>query len=172
MKSQNTKNAQTIVVLLVIIVLAVSVAAKQRVLFLRHATDHRRGEEILSYGGDGAGPSSAIRAYPRGGDPNTVSFEVYTVDEINDIVNRANNRMDSVADDKAREVNRNLSAIETRLRKELVDSVNNIPQKVLSDAAGTALKDAVVLELREGLNQMRQELQTQIDELKRTKKDK
>jgi hypothetical protein len=49
----------------------------------------------------------------------------------------------------------------------LVDSINKIPQRIISEQAITALKDALRLEFKQELAQQRQDLQAQIDELKK-----
>lgn len=72
----------------------------------------------------------------------------------------------------AQSTNEQLAATEARLKAEVKESIDKIPQRLLSDEAKAVLKDAVLAELRQELAQLRLELQRQIDELTPTRKAK
>lgn len=65
-------------------------------------------------------------------------------------------------------VDQKLLDTDTRLRAEVVRAVDQLPQRVLADAAAEALKEAVLQQLRDELAQLRNDLQSQIDALRQS----
>jgi vacuolar-type H+-ATPase subunit E/Vma4 len=59
--------------------------------------------------------------------------------------------------------------VETRINKQVKDSIEKLPQRLLSEEAKNALKQAVLTDIRAELQQLRSDMQSQIDELKKKK---
>ena len=59
-----------------------------------------------------------------------------------------------------------VGAAQQQIEQHLVTSLNALPQKLLSDTAKTGMQTALQAELTRQINQLRQDMQDQIDKLK------
>ena len=90
------------------------------------------------------------------------TFKVYTTGEVDSTVAEIKKRHDDLVSD----VDSKLLAAETRLHRDVVNTIDGLPPKILADTAGQAIKTEILRQLREDMAQMRKDLQTQIDELR------
>ena len=85
-------------------------------------------------------------------------FRVYTVAEVDDRLASITKRVDT-----------QLKANQELLGADLVKSIDSIPQRILADTAAQAIKDAVLLQIREDMAQMRKDLEAEIGALQPAK---
>ena len=98
------------------------------------------------------------------------SFEVYEVSEIDQIQTNLQNQITSVVADKGI-IDTRIKASEERLNEQVVKSINGISQRILSEEAAKILKQTVLTELREELQQLRRDMQLRLMNLRRILKD-
>ena len=63
-------------------------------------------------------------------------------------------------------LNKGLSDAEARLKANLTDAVNKLPQRLLSDEAKKEIADSLRTEMKADIEELRKDLQRQIDDLK------
>ena len=90
------------------------------------------------------------------------SFQVYTVSEINNINSAVKEEISNHFDEKVEVVKKDL---EVALTDRLTLLVNGIPQKLLVEETVRVIKEAILLEIKQELNAMKQDFQAQIDAL-------
>jgi hypothetical protein len=96
---------------------------------------------------------------------NDFLFDVYTVQEMNAIRDDLKGQIDATTR-QGGIVDQRINAAEARLRDQLKHSLDAIPQIVLSEQTKDAIKTAVLDAEKDELNQIRRDIQGQIDELK------
>lgn len=88
------------------------------------------------------------------------TFMVYTTAEVDSAINEAGKSLES-------HINARLDANEGKLRGDVVRAVDALPQRVLSETAAQAIKDAVLQQIRDEMKQMRKELEDEIARLQK-----
>ena len=99
-------------------------------------------------------------------DQCAAATSVYTVDEVNGIRDDLKGQIDSTVKDGGL-VDQRVGAAESRLKQQIETSLNGLPQRLLSEEAKKSIQDALTGEMKASLEQIRKDLQSQIDELKK-----
>ena len=94
---------------------------------------------------------------------------VYTTGEINMMVERFDKRLDNMENANAL-VEQRVREAEIRMRGELKRSLEALPQQLSLTEAINHLRESLLEELHSELGQLRQDLQKQIDEVKKPQK--
>ncbi|HTS10431.1 MAG TPA: hypothetical protein VMP68_33010 [Candidatus Eisenbacteria bacterium] len=130
-------------------------ARSDRVAAVANATD-RTADRDICYPNRGAfNPVACAAASSNGSN----SFLVYRVDQVNSLFDESRN-------ETAQQVRSEVASAEARITANMKASIDQIPQRLLSDAARDEIKAAVLAELKSQLDQLRADLQKQIDDLK------
>lgn len=106
----------------------------------------------------------ALAYYPPTTDLRPVT--VYTVGEIDMIVQGLNQRLDNLQNANAL-IEEKVQAAEIRMRGEMKSSLEVLPQRLLATEAMKDFKESLLAELRRELAQLRLDMQKQIDEIKK-----
>jgi hypothetical protein len=56
--------------------------------------------------------------------------------------------------------------VEQNIGNKIIQSINNLPQRLLSEEAKKSIKDSIIEEIKNHIDTIKNELQGQIDELK------
>jgi hypothetical protein len=94
---------------------------------------------------------------------------VYTVGEIDMVVQGLNQRLDSVQNANTL-IEQKVQAAEIRIRGEVKNSLEVLPQRLLATEEMKDFKESLLAELHRELAQLRQDVQKQIDKLKTPRK--
>jgi hypothetical protein len=94
---------------------------------------------------------------------------VYTVREIDMIVQGLGQRLDSVQNANAL-IEKKVQDAEIRMRGEVTNSLEALPQRLLATEAMKDFKESLLEELHRELAQLRQDVQKEIDEFKTPQK--
>lgn len=97
---------------------------------------------------------------------NSFLFEVYTVQETNAMRDDLKGQIDSFTK-QGGVVDQKINAAESRLMGQVKHVLDAMPQLLLSEQAKDAIKTAVLNAEKDELNQIRHDMQGQIDELKK-----
>lgn len=95
-----------------------------------------------------------------------VTFSVYTASEIDEALHNQSAATTVAQAEADSRTDRKLVEFATTLRAEMVQAIAALPQRILMREAGQALKDAVLLDLRQELAQLSADLEAKIDALR------
>lgn len=93
------------------------------------------------------------------------TFFVYTTGEVDQAIAKSSTEIAQRHDALAQQVATSLQQTDAKLRQEVIRAVDALPQRILSDAAAQAIKDAVLQQLREEMAQLRKDLEARIDSI-------
>jgi len=103
--------------------------------------------------------------------------DVYTVSAINQKVGALSNQLTSVDSKLSAAVasiaktggpiDQAVIAEDTKIKAEVKEAIDNLPQRLLSQAAKDAIKTAILADVQDQIQQLRSDLQQQIDQLKK-----
>lgn len=96
---------------------------------------------------------------------NLRPVRVYTVGEIDMVVQGLNQRLDQLQNANAL-IEQKIQAAEIQMRGEVKSSLEVLPQRLLATEAMKDFKESLLAELRRELAQLRLDVQKQIDEIK------
>lgn len=113
----------------------------------------------------GPGPGSMIPTYACGG-PVQVATPADVAASTSALENKFNQKLADSTQQLRGNIDKGLSDAEVRLKADLTDAVNKLPQRLLSDAAKKEIEDTLRAEMKAEIEQMRKDLQQQIDGLK------
>lgn len=96
----------------------------------------------------------------------TSTFTVYTAGELDVALQKTTSELTARHEQLITIVDQKLQASDEKLRADVIKAINDLPQAVLSQTAVEAIKEAILAQLRDEMQQLRADLESQITELK------
>ena len=90
------------------------------------------------------------------------TFQIYTISEIDNIAQDIERKVSEITEQRITVVE---TRLETGLKVQVSQLIDNIPQKLLIEETVKIIKEAVLLELKQELDSMKRDFQAQIDAL-------
>lgn len=91
------------------------------------------------------------------------SFTVYTTSEVDAALQKTSTDLTTRHEQLVTTVEQKLQANEEKLRSDVLEAIDDLPKAILSQTAVEAIKEAILVQLRAEMQQLRADLENQIN---------